>query len=229
MQMEEVAPCCCLMSSGSRLFLLPLPNRTSQRPSVSPDGGSLPLRHVGFPCPLAHRHLPWAGCIVSRSPLASGVLSGSDALVSRSATLPAASMVSSTLTSGALALLLSILLCCCIPIMPQVCLAFLPRHLYLSLTASSWLRTLRGRQGCLPWSDSVISRVPKQLTPACKLHSYTPLSGMLWMQIFFTCLRSSRLAVRGSALECTVRPAVSAVWCLSTLVGSFWAIGRPSR
>jgi hypothetical protein len=71
------------------------------------------------------------GALFSCSLLASDVMSGSDALVSRSVTLLAACVAYGSLAGGALALLLSILLCCCAPITPQVCLAFLPLTLVL--------------------------------------------------------------------------------------------------
>jgi hypothetical protein len=71
------------------------------------------------------------GALVSRSLLASNAMSGSEALVSRSATLPAASMFTGSLAGGALALLFSIYLYCCTPIMLQACLAFLPLTLVL--------------------------------------------------------------------------------------------------
>ncbi len=71
------------------------------------------------------------GAVVSRSPLASSAMSGSEALVSRSATLPSASMFTGSLAGGALALLLSISLYCRAPITLQACLTFLPLTLVL--------------------------------------------------------------------------------------------------
>ncbi len=67
------------------------------------------------------------GTLVSHPFLAFGTVSGSEAFVSRSLAFPAALMFSGSLAGGGLALLLSILLYCRVPITLQACLcAFLP-------------------------------------------------------------------------------------------------------
>jgi hypothetical protein len=71
------------------------------------------------------------GALVSCSPLAFGAIGGSEALVSRSATLLTALMFAGSLAGGALALLPFISLYCGAPITRQMCLTFLPLTLVL--------------------------------------------------------------------------------------------------
>jgi hypothetical protein len=112
---------------GNHCLLLPqFPGRTGQLLSVSPDGGSLLLQHVGFPCPVLLAVSLGQGALVSCPLVASGAASGLEALVSRSLAFPAASMFSGSLAGGAPAQLLSIFLYCCVPITLQACLSFLP-------------------------------------------------------------------------------------------------------
>jgi hypothetical protein len=167
------------MFLGSCLFLPPLLSRAGQRPSISPDDGSLSLRHVGFPCPLAHGHLPGVGCV--DFPLTSCLRCperiGSVGFLLRF--LLAALMVSGSPAGGALALLLSILLYCCAPITLQACLGFLS----LTLVLKPHLKQLAHNSPGLASPSSLVGSVdqldPKRLSPTCKFHSYTPPLRML--------------------------------------------------
>jgi hypothetical protein len=54
---------CCQISGSCHDFLPPLLARAGQRPFAPPCGGSLLLRHVGFPCSHVLSRLPSAGCV----------------------------------------------------------------------------------------------------------------------------------------------------------------------
>ncbi len=147
-----------LMSFSSCLVLPPLLNRAGQLFSVSPDGGSLSLQYVGFPFPLAHGHFPRAsrvgfslpshlqcherigsvGFPLRYSPCSFDVLQLSGQQCTRTAALHPSVLLHSYQAA-------------------DVSRLRTPWHLYLSLTTSSRLRTLRGRQARLPWSGPVIS------------------------------------------------------------------------
>ncbi len=160
------------------------------------------------------------GALVSRPLAAWGASSGSEALVSRSLVLPAASMFlrlhscfPSPCTAASLSRWLS---------------HSYPWTLYLDLTARSWSRTLRGWQARLPWSGLVISQAPKRLTPAfcsstpillpqecCERKSFLPAcapAGLQW--------GNSELTLSVLRLQCG---------CLFTLVRPTQAVGWPGR
>ncbi len=159
---------------GNRCLLVPpFPGRAGQLLFVSPDGGSLLLRHIGFPCPRALGCLPRAGC-VGFPPL--GCLRCRERIGSVGFTIPSfpgsfdVLRLSGRQWASTAALHL--------PVLPRsyhaagVSLLPTPGHLYLDLTARSWSRMLRGWQAHLPGWGKVISQVPKRLSPAC---SSTPI------------------------------------------------------
>jgi hypothetical protein len=80
--------------------------------------------------------------LVSRPFLAFGIMSGSEALVSRFLAFLAASMFSGSLAGGALAQLLSISLYCCVPTTLQACLS--PSY--------PWTLIIRPRRTQLAWN-----------------------------------------------------------------------------
>ncbi len=163
-RMRKLAP--LLLPNVSRQLPSPATpplNRTCQRLTVSPDGGSLSLSDM----------------LVSHAPLLMGISLG------RARCFPLPSRLRCHKRVGSVGFplryspgsfdvhWLSGRWCT-----PSPCTAALlsrgrrvspasPLHLYLSLTASSWPRTLLSWQAHHPWSGPVISRVPKRLPSAC--------------------------------------------------------------
>ncbi len=103
-----------------------------------------------------------------------------------------------------------------------------PDTLYLSLTASSWPRTLWSWQAHLPWSGPVISQIPSGFPPLVAPLLYSSLRNDVNADLFY--LLALQQACREGVRTKAHGPSCGfAAWCLFTLVRPTQAVGRPGR